>query len=142
MLQNQTILVGVTLDTRSRELLTWSLVNHALPGDSVVALHVLPSSYDKSESNAKAPALLSLAKDFNAILAVFVGFCNLKQIDLKLKICRGPWIRKVLVREVNCFGAGKLILGVALNPRAVGPSSTNTQQRRTNLRTISRRRTH
>ncbi|KAJ0969482.1 hypothetical protein J5N97_022359 [Dioscorea zingiberensis] len=121
----KTILVGVTLDTRSRELLTWSLVNHALPGDSVVALHVLPSSYDKSDSNAKAPALLSLAKDFNAMLAVYEGFCNLKQIDLKLKICRGPSIRKVLVREVNCFGAGKLILGVALNPRAVGPSSTS-----------------
>lgn len=41
----KTMLVGVTLDTRSRELLTWSLVKLALPGDHVIALHVLPSSF-------------------------------------------------------------------------------------------------
>ncbi|XP_039138942.1 LEAF RUST 10 DISEASE-RESISTANCE LOCUS RECEPTOR-LIKE PROTEIN KINASE-like 1.3 [Dioscorea cayenensis subsp. rotundata] len=117
----KTMLVGVTLDTRSRELLTWSLVKLALPGDHVIALHVLPSSFDKSDSNV----LLSLAKDFDAMLGVYEGFCNLKQIDLKLKICRGPSIRKALIREVNCFGAAKLILGVALNPRVVGPSSTS-----------------
>lgn len=33
--------VGVKLDTRSKELLTWALVKIAQPGDIVIALHVL-----------------------------------------------------------------------------------------------------
>ena len=39
----RTALVGVKLDARSRELLTWSLVKVAEPGDLVIALHVLDS---------------------------------------------------------------------------------------------------
>jgi hypothetical protein len=35
------VLVGVKLDPRSRELLTWALVKVAEPGDLVIALHVL-----------------------------------------------------------------------------------------------------
>ncbi|KAI3721081.1 hypothetical protein L2E82_32085 [Cichorium intybus] len=34
-------------------------------------------------------ALLSLVKTFDSILAVSEGFCDLKQVDLELKICRG-----------------------------------------------------
>ena len=37
----QTVVVGVKLDSPSRELLTWALVKVAQPGDLVVALHVL-----------------------------------------------------------------------------------------------------
>lgn len=37
----RTVLVGVKLDSHSRELLTWALVKVAQPGDLVVALHVL-----------------------------------------------------------------------------------------------------
>lgn len=33
--------VGVKLDSRSKELLTWALVKVAQPGDHVVAVHVL-----------------------------------------------------------------------------------------------------
>lgn len=36
-----TVVVGVKLDAHSRELLTWALVKVALPGDTVIALHVL-----------------------------------------------------------------------------------------------------
>lgn len=35
------VVVGVRLDPRSRELLTWALVKVAEPGDLVIALHVL-----------------------------------------------------------------------------------------------------
>ena len=34
-------MVGVKLDSKSRELLTWALVKVAQPGDRVIALHVL-----------------------------------------------------------------------------------------------------
>lgn len=37
----RTIVVGVKLDSESRELLTWALVKAAHPGDRVIALHVL-----------------------------------------------------------------------------------------------------
>lgn len=37
----RTVVVGVKLDQRSRELLTWALVKVAEPGDQVIALHVL-----------------------------------------------------------------------------------------------------
>lgn len=37
----RTVVVGVNLDSQSRELLTWALVKVAQPNDSVVALHVL-----------------------------------------------------------------------------------------------------
>lgn len=37
----RTVVVGVKLDPRSRELLTWALVKVAEPGDHVIALHVL-----------------------------------------------------------------------------------------------------
>ncbi|KAL0387894.1 UNVERIFIED_CONTAM: hypothetical protein Sradi_2671200 [Sesamum radiatum] len=35
------VVVGVKLDARSRELLTWALVKVAQSGDRVIALHVL-----------------------------------------------------------------------------------------------------
>ena len=37
----RTVVVGVKLDSQSRELLTWALVKVASPGDQVIALHVL-----------------------------------------------------------------------------------------------------
>lgn len=37
----RTVVVGVKLDSHSRELLTWALVKVAQPGDTVIALHVL-----------------------------------------------------------------------------------------------------
>ena len=37
----RTVVVGMKLDSPSRELLTWALVKVAQPGDVVVALHVL-----------------------------------------------------------------------------------------------------
>ncbi|KAF2291324.1 hypothetical protein GH714_022878 [Hevea brasiliensis] len=37
----RTVMVGVKLDSQSRELLTWAMVKVAQPGDTVIALHVL-----------------------------------------------------------------------------------------------------
>lgn len=38
------VIVGVNPDEWSREVLTWSLVNVARPGDRIIALHVLDYS--------------------------------------------------------------------------------------------------
>ncbi|KAK9096203.1 hypothetical protein Sjap_021700 [Stephania japonica] len=107
------VVVGLKLDQQSRELLTWALMKVAQSGDRVVALHVVPNT-DKSSS------LLSLVKAFDSVLAVYEGFCNLKQVDLKLKICRGSSIRKVFVREAKSYSASKVVVGTAKNHAGIG----------------------
>ncbi|KAK9292146.1 hypothetical protein L1049_020105 [Liquidambar formosana] len=69
----ETVVVGVNLDPQSRELLTWALVKVAQSGDRVIALHVLNPATERQSS------LLSLVKTFDSMLAVYEGFCNLKQ---------------------------------------------------------------
>ncbi|XP_042408496.1 inactive protein kinase SELMODRAFT_444075-like [Zingiber officinale] len=111
----KTVVVGVRTDPQSRELLTWALVKAAATGDRVVALHVLHSSQDPGDRPA---AVFSIAKDLDGMLTAYEGFCNLKQIDLKLKICKGSSIRKVLVSEAISFSASMLVLGVNKNSHA------------------------
>ncbi|GAB4844125.1 hypothetical protein Ancab_037432 [Ancistrocladus abbreviatus] len=118
----RTVVVGVKLDSRSRELLTWSLVKVAHPGDRLIALHVLPN-HEIVDKDGKS-LLLSLVKAFDSILAVYEGFCNLKQVDLKLKICRGSSIRKVIVREAESYSATELIVGTANKHHAIRSSTS------------------
>ncbi|CAL9764292.1 unnamed protein product [Musa acuminata subsp. burmannicoides] len=122
----KTVLVGIKMDADSRELLTWSLVKIADAGDRVFALHVLPSTpSDSSDASLGCSSLLSIVKAFDAMLAVYEGFCNLKQVDLKMKIARGSSIRKVLVSEAIAYGASSLVVGVAKNSHGIGYSSTS-----------------
>ncbi|QCE15722.1 Protein kinase [Vigna unguiculata] len=103
------VVVGVKMDSPSKELLTWALVKVAHPGDTVVALHVL-GNQDTVNGDGKS-SLLSLVKAFDSVLAVYEGFCNLKQVDLKLKICRGSSVKKILVREANSYSATHVVVG-------------------------------
>ncbi|XP_074574530.1 protein kinase STUNTED-like [Curcuma longa] len=121
----RTMVVGVKMDADSRELLTWSLVKLADAGDRVIALHVLPlTPLDSSEDGLSCSysSILSLIKEFDATLAAYEGFCNLKQVELKMKIARGFSVRKVLVREALSYRAGKLVVGAAKHDRALGYS--------------------
>ncbi|XP_052197968.1 LOW QUALITY PROTEIN: protein kinase STUNTED-like [Diospyros lotus] len=102
------VVVGVRLlDSKSRELLTWALVKVARSGDRVIALHVVnPDTEGKS-------TLLSLVKTFDSVLAAYEGFCHLKQVDLKLKLCRGSSVRKGLVQQAKSYGVAKVIVGTS-----------------------------
>nr|ATE50928.1 universal stress protein 22 [Salvia miltiorrhiza] len=100
------VVVGVKVDSRSKELLTWALVKVAQSGDRVIALHVLDPNVEKSD-------LLSLVKTFDSMLAAYEGFCNLKQVDLKLKVCKGSPIHKIILREAKSCGATSIILGAS-----------------------------
>lgn len=40
---------------------------------------------------------------------------NVFQVDLKLKICRGSSVRKILVREAKSYFATEVIVGTARN---------------------------
>lgn len=111
------VLVGVKLDPRSRELLTWALVKVAEPGDLVIALHVLDTITEGTAS------LLSLVKTFDSVLAVYEGFCNLKQVGLRLKVCRGGSVKKVLVQEAKAFGVSTVILGTCKSHHTIRSSA-------------------
>ncbi|CAH8305268.1 unnamed protein product [Eruca vesicaria subsp. sativa] len=114
----RTILVGVKLDAPSRELLTWALVKVAEPGDTVIALHILTNEIVKNSS------LLSLVKTFDSVLDVYEGFCNLKQVDLKLKLCRGDSAKKIIAREAKSFCAWKVIVGVSKTHHTIRSSAS------------------
>lgn len=119
---DRTVVVGVKLDPQSRELLTWALVKVAEPGDRVLALHVLGNN-EIVDRDGKS-SLLSLVRAFDSVLAVYEGFCNLKQVDLKLKICRGTSIRKILVREAKSYVATRVIVGTAKNHHSIRSSTS------------------
>ncbi|PKA46957.1 Receptor-like cytosolic serine/threonine-protein kinase RBK1 [Apostasia shenzhenica] len=123
--EGKTVVVGMKMDAGSRELLTWALVKVANAGDRVIALHVLPAAAEVWDSDGKPSSLISLVKAFDAVLGVYEGFCNLKQIDLKLKISRGSSIRKILVQESSYVSASYLILGVPKISHVIGYSSTS-----------------
>ncbi|KAH9612831.1 hypothetical protein KSS87_021564 [Heliosperma pusillum] len=109
----RTLVVAVRLDQQSKQLLTWALVKVAQPGDRVLALHVLHSSPQEQST------LVALVKTFDSVLAVYEGFCHLKQVDLKLKVCRGSSLRKILVREAKEFESAILILGICKIPHSI-----------------------
>ncbi|EEF46074.1 ATP binding protein, putative [Ricinus communis] len=117
----EVVVVGVKLDGDSRELLTWTLMKLAKPGDRVIALHVLDSL---TEFVGGRTSLLSLVKTFDCFLAVYEGFCNLKQVDLKLKVCRGSSVRKTLVREAKSSGAAMLITGTSKKRHKIRSSTS------------------
>lgn len=114
----RTVVVAVKLDSRSKELLTWALVKVALPGHQVIALHVLDSSTESTSS------LLSLINTFDSVLSVYEGFCNLKQVDLKLKVCRGKSVRKILVREAKSYPSATLVVGVSKTNHRIRSSAS------------------
>ncbi|KAE9587346.1 hypothetical protein Lal_00005025 [Lupinus albus] len=101
------VLIGVKLDERSMELLTWTLLNVAVPGDLIIVLHVIETI------SAGTASVLSILKRFDSVISTYKGFCNLQQVDLRLKLCRGVSPRKVIVQEANSFGVSVVILGIS-----------------------------
>ncbi|KAJ0257548.1 Kinase with adenine nucleotide alpha hydrolases-like domain-containing protein [Hirschfeldia incana] len=105
-----TVVVGVKFDASSSELLDWALVKVAEPGDTVIALHILTNEITDQAGDS---SLLSLVKTFDSVRQVYEGLCKLKQVELKLKLCRGSSTRKVLVREAKLCNGNKVVVGVS-----------------------------
>eukprot|EP01018_Ginkgo_biloba_P019101 Gb_33107 [translate_table: standard] len=119
--KGSTILVAVKLGAASHEVLTWALVKVACPGDHVIALHVVTHSElsSKEQSNPKH----QLANTFDSVVGVYEGFCNLKQVDLHVKISCGCSVRKVLVDEAKLYRVSNLILGASKHNALGSPFS-------------------
>lgn len=116
--EGKTIMLGIRTDSKSRELLTWTLVNVAISGDRVVAVHVRRLSNPSEGSDQYVDELEPMRKAYE-------GFCSLIQIDLVIKICRGFSVRRTLVRQAKSFSASYLILGEAKSSRAIRFSLTS-----------------
>ncbi|CAL0306676.1 unnamed protein product [Lupinus luteus] len=114
------VLVGVKLDHRSRELLTWSLVKVAEPGDLVIALHAIDTVTEDDDT----ASLLSILKTFDSVLAAYKGFCNLKQVGLELKVCRGVSVRKLVVQEAKLLDIAVVILGTKKTSHPIQSSAS------------------
>eukprot|EP00252_Welwitschia_mirabilis_P006411 TRINITY_DN17294_c0_g1_i1.p1 TRINITY_DN17294_c0_g1~~TRINITY_DN17294_c0_g1_i1.p1 ORF type:complete len:786 (-),score=117.28 TRINITY_DN17294_c0_g1_i1:470-2827(-) len=119
--KGRTLIVGVKLSTASREVLTWALLKEARPGDRVIALHVVSmSSVSVIHSKKQQNCVSQVSRTFDALISVYHGFCNLKQVELEVKISYGQ-LRKVLLEETKHFQASKLILGTSKKNAIVSP---------------------
>lgn len=101
--KKKNVLVGIRINNRSRELLSWALVKVAEPGDSVIAIHVCPSS---DQALKDKPSL-------DGYLDVYQGLCSVKKVELIGQIMTGSSARRVLVREAENYAAMALVLGIS-----------------------------
>lgn len=92
------LVVGVKLDGQSRELLTWSLVKMAQPGDRVIALHVLDSGTGNGNSGKGLYfGCFSLMSSFyfSSNVDLFVCF-----LVVWCRMCGRDWIGFVISEDI------------------------------------------
>ncbi|XP_002965549.2 U-box domain-containing protein 51 [Selaginella moellendorffii] len=108
------LLVGMKLSSECRERLTWIVARLTIPGDHVIAVHVLQSSSSTALSSELDPATRKeLDETFQGVLGVYQGLCTLKQIKLDIKVVVGASVKECLVDAAKLEDATKLILGTS-----------------------------
>ncbi|XP_019454230.1 PREDICTED: pto-interacting protein 1-like [Lupinus angustifolius] len=95
------VLVGIRIDSYSRQLLNWALFKLAQPGDYVIALHVVKSQDYVSKNKAL----------INGYLEVYEGLCDVKKVGLIGEVLSGSSFRSILVREAKIHAAMALVVG-------------------------------
>ncbi|XP_054788061.1 protein kinase STUNTED isoform X2 [Prosopis cineraria] len=95
------VLVGIRIDSQSRQLLNWALVKVAQPGDCVVAVHVVKCSGQISKNK---PLL-------DNYLEAYEGLCDVRKVSLIGQIFSGSSVRNILVRESKNNSALALLVG-------------------------------
>ncbi|KAI4350271.1 hypothetical protein L6164_004742 [Bauhinia variegata] len=103
VVETRKVLVGIEIDSHSRQLLNWALVKVAEPGDCVIAIHVVRNPDHVSKSKL-------LLENY---LDVYEGLCNVKKVNLTGKIFTGSKIRSILVREAKNHAALALVVGTS-----------------------------
>ncbi|BFG42319.1 hypothetical protein CerSpe_285940 [Prunus speciosa] len=103
------VLVGIPIDSQSRELLGWALVKVAEPGDCVIAVHVCRSS----DYASKAKTIL------DGYLEGYEGLCDMKKVDLTTQVLIGRSIQKALVREAKNHATLAIVVGTS-KPNTLG----------------------
>ncbi|PUZ63172.1 hypothetical protein GQ55_3G046600 [Panicum hallii var. hallii] len=122
--RRRTVLVALRRDAAGRELLTWALVKAAAAGDRVVALHVAVTHAAAAPGEMAAEEKVRASDSLASVLGAYRGYCDRNQIDLELRVCEGPSIKRALVAEATSSSAAHLILGVTKSSRPSGSSAT------------------
>lgn len=97
------VLVGIRIDSHSRQLLNWAIVKVAEPGDCVIAVHVVKTK--SSDYVSKNKSLI------DGYLEVYEGLCDVKKVGLSSQIITGKSIKNILVREAKNQDALALVVG-------------------------------
>ncbi|KAG9156383.1 hypothetical protein Leryth_009252 [Lithospermum erythrorhizon] len=101
--RRRNILVGISFDEHSKELINWAIEEVASPGDNVIAVHVCR----KSDTCSKRRHSL------DSFLVDYKGLCNKKQVTLEGETLKGCSINKVLVKAAKTFDAVAVIVGIS-----------------------------
>ncbi|KAK4847435.1 hypothetical protein QYF36_001847 [Acer negundo] len=112
--EKKNVVVGIRIDSRSREILFWALAKVAEPGDSIIAVHVCRNLDHVSKNK-------SLLESY---LEVYEGFCSVKKVDLTGQILTGTSARRVLVREAKNQAAVSMVVGMSKQSAFGGFAST------------------
>ncbi|KDP29658.1 hypothetical protein JCGZ_18820 [Jatropha curcas] len=114
--ERRNVLVGIKINSRSRELLNWALVKVAEPGDCVIAVHVCRSSRGASKDKPR----------LDSYLEVYKGLCSLTKVDLIGEVCSGISIQRTLVKEAKNHNAVAVVLGISTQTTLGARTSTAT----------------
>ncbi|KAJ9170208.1 hypothetical protein P3X46_018334 [Hevea brasiliensis] len=106
----EVVVVGVKFDAESRELLTWTLMKVAKPGDRVIALLILKSITDFVRGTT---SLLSLVKTFDSLLEVYDFLRN-----------QTKEIERDLLQVAETSGAAKVVVGTSKTHHKIRSSTS------------------
>ncbi|KAF9684491.1 hypothetical protein SADUNF_Sadunf04G0123700 [Salix dunnii] len=113
-IERRNVLVGIRIDSQSRELFSWAIVKVAEPGDCVIAVHVSGSS---GHALRDKPLL-------DSYLEVYDGLCSMKKVGLTGHLARGISVRRTLVREAKNHTAVAIVVGISGQGALRGWAST------------------
>nr|TKS14798.1 kinase family protein [Populus alba] len=113
-IERRNVLVGIRIDSQSRELLSWAIVKVAEPGDCVIAVHVCGSS---GRALREKPL-------FDSYLEVYDGLCSMKKVGLAGHVAKGISVRRTLVREAKNHAAVAIVVGISSQGVLRGWAST------------------
>ncbi|KAJ4823801.1 hypothetical protein Tsubulata_028969 [Turnera subulata] len=113
VVEKRNVLVGIRIDSHSRELLNWAIVKVAEPGDCVIAVHVCASSGHAS----KVKLLLENYLEGYDVL------CSMKKVGLSGQVSKGISVHRTLVREAKNYAAVAIVVGTSNQSAPRGWSS-------------------
>lgn len=106
------LLVGMKLNATCREMLAWTILDLAKPGDHIIAFHVSAFPiHSVTTAREGEEHFEQLANTLRGFLTIYEGLCILKKIKLEVEILPGIQVKKVLVDFAKSHRTCKLILG-------------------------------
>lgn len=101
--------VGLPVDDDGFDLLSWTINMAARPGDSVVALHLR-----NCDTTQRCKAVITYKPEvFDARFKPLQDLCDVKQVQLEVRLAVNETAEKVLVDEASAMGATMLVVSAS-----------------------------